>query len=49
MLAHCVIGQAIAMRAVLTLRELSATLPRSGGDDPSLFEAQGPPEARLST
>jgi len=48
MLALWVVGGALALCGALTLCELSAALPRSGGDYVFLFEAYGPLAAFLS-
>jgi APA family basic amino acid/polyamine antiporter len=48
MLALWVVGAAIALCGALTLAELAAALPRSGGDYVYLYEAYGPLAAFLS-
>ncbi len=48
MLALWVIGGVLALCGALTLCELSAALPRSGGDYVFLYEAYGPLAAFLS-
>ena len=48
MLALWVVGGVLALCGALTLCELSAALPRSGGDYVFLFEAYGPLAAFLS-
>src|SRR5689334_8168366 len=48
MLALWVVGGVIAVCGALTLCELSAALPRSGGDYVFLYEAYGPMAGFLS-
>jgi len=48
MLALWVVGAVIAITGALTLAELSAALPKTGGDYVFLFEAYGPLAAFLS-
>src|ERR671916_478732 len=48
MLALWVVGGVVALCGALTIAELSASLPRSGGDYVYLYEAYGPLAAFLS-